>query len=451
MKKINKLQKGRKTSVKKALARGWNNIRVNAPVLPAITGSTNLLGTNTYNSTVGDELKVAQAGAASLALPAAGKLSLEAMNTLFTPSTWLNPVTGSKLLSPMLGTIADAGVQGYFTYQGLDNLKNQAQQGTLLSDPGNTLLNTLQIFPLIAPAAKVVGDVAQQGVGPYVFQHLPYQQIDNTKRFFRRMVNFLRTPITENPIKGMYTYNAKRAKALQRPVKIESANNYETQVGNDLDIFKQRLEFYDKNHITKYNTKPETLTEAVDKIPVVNYMSLKMAREVVDEAIPKATRLQKNLATLWAYFKINSGAGTAVLYDKAPYVFLNPKALRDYKLTTDVSLPHEFAHLFSHYYGSLPDWYNTPGVYSEILPKGQLKYLRGDELLARGTQLKNYFGIVDDTPITGDMLKYAAKHYVEDTGADNNMLQFFHTITDWDAAADHLSRYSYKSGGVIKR
>jgi hypothetical protein len=35
--------------------------------------------------------------------------------------------------------------------------------------------------------------------------------------------------------------------------------------------------------------------------------------------------------------------------------------------------------------------------------------------------LKNYFGITDNTPLTGDMLKYAANNYVRDTGLNNNM------------------------------
>ena len=54
--------------------------------------------------------------------------------------------------------------------------------------------------------------------------------------------------------------------------------------------------------------------------------------------------------------------------------------------------------------------------------------------------LKNYFGITDNRPITGDMLRYAAKNYVKDTGLDNNMTQFFSGIKDWDAAAEWLSK-----------
>ena len=76
------------------------------------------------------------------------RTGLQAMNTAFTPSTWLNPVTGAKLLSPTVGTIADAGIQGAFAYEGLNGLWNQSKEGTLLSNPGNTIMHGLETLPL---------------------------------------------------------------------------------------------------------------------------------------------------------------------------------------------------------------------------------------------------------------------------------------------------------------
>lgn len=376
------------------------------------------------------------------------RTGLQATNTLFTPSTWLNPVTGSKLLSPTLGAVADAGVQGYFTYEGLNGLKDQASKGTLLSDPGNTIMNGLQVLPLVAPAAKVVGDIAQQGVGPYIFQHIPYRQMDKIPRFFRRTAEFLRTPLDENPFKT--SFDRKRGKAMERPIKVQSDNNYKTYTGQDMDFFKKRLDHYDNKGPDIFNMNKVYISDVVDNIPVMNYVPLELVRDIVNERFAQANKFEKAFFTLAAYLRINSGIGVAVQYDKRPFVYINPKAMRDYNFKTDTTLPHEIAHILSRYHGNLPYYYNTPGFYSDILPKRINNYLRDDELWARGTQLKNYFGITDDTPITADMLKYAAQHYVEDTGMDNNMLQFFHTINDWDKAADQLSRYSYKSGGKIK-
>ena len=82
------------------------------------------------------------------------RTGLQAMNTAFTPSTWLNPMTGAKLLSPTLGTVADAGVQGAFAYEGLNGLWNQGKQGTLLSDPANTIMHGLEVLPMVGVGAR---------------------------------------------------------------------------------------------------------------------------------------------------------------------------------------------------------------------------------------------------------------------------------------------------------
>lgn len=59
-------------------------------------------------------------------------------------------------------------------------------------------------------------------------------------------------------------------------------------------------------------------------------------------------------------------------------------------------------------------------------------YLRNyTEQHARLAQIKNYFGITDpNAPVTEDMWNYARRHYVKDTGMDNNMQQFFRAVKD---------------------
>ena len=46
------------------------------------------------------------------------------------------------------------------------------------------------------------------------------------------------------------------------------------------------------------------------------------------------------------------------------------------------------------------------------------------EIAARGTQLKNYFGLKEGEELTPEMWDYARRHYAADV-ADNNMTQFF--------------------------
>lgn len=71
------------------------------------------------------------------------------------------------------------------------------------------------------------------------------------------------------------------------------------------------------------------------------------------------------------------------------------------------------------------------------------------ELAARGTQVKNYFGLTDDSQIvTPEMLRYAAKHYVDDYGTDNAMTEFFEGITDYDQAAKWITNNASVGLGV---
>ena len=96
------------------------------------------------------------------------RTGLQAMNTAFTPSTWLNPFTGAKLLSPTVGTIADAGIQGAFAYEGLNGLWNQGRQGTLSSDLGSTAMHGLEVLPLAGPLGYAAKSVIGNKVKPFM-------------------------------------------------------------------------------------------------------------------------------------------------------------------------------------------------------------------------------------------------------------------------------------------
>lgn len=66
------------------------------------------------------------------------------------------------------------------------------------------------------------------------------------------------------------------------------------------------------------------------------------------------------------------------------------------------------------------------------------------EMAARGTQIKNYFGLTGDAQeVTPEMLEYAARNYLKDYGYDNEMKEYFESISDYKKAAkwitDHAS------------
>lgn len=122
-------------------------------------------------------------------------------------------------------------------------------------------------------------------------------------------------------------------------------------------------------------------------------------------------------------------------------------ALKEYNRNNrQAAISHEIRHAFS---GRTPSRTDIEGFDVE-----NIKYFNKnnyDELAARGTQIKNYFGLTSpDQEITPSMLKYAYKNYIKDTGINNNMIEFFNSITDFDKAAKWLSENSFEKGGKVK-
>lgn len=120
----------------------------------------------------------------------------------------------------------------------------------------------------------------------------------------------------------------------------------------------------------------------------------------------------------------------------------NPKNIRRV-------ISHEVDHAI-HIPAEPPRGFDTGYIDKHISQPGYFSNKNGTELAARGSQLKDYYGL--DNPnqeITEDMLRYAAENYVKDTKLDNNMGLFFKSITDWKEAAKWLSKYATIAGVPI--
>ena len=89
--------------------------------------------------------------------------------------------------------------------------------------------------------------------------------------------------------------------------------------------------------------------------------------------------------------------------------------------------------------GKVGDWFDS----SRIENKNIRDYVsKPIELLARGTQIKDFYGLTDNAEkVTPEMLKFAARHYADNV-MDNQMTEFFNGIKDWDKAAEWISKYS---------
>lgn len=121
----------------------------------------------------------------------------------------------------------------------------------------------------------------------------------------------------------------------------------------------------------------------------------------------------------------------------------NPKNIRRV-------ISHEVDHAI-HIPAEPPRGFDTGYIDKHISSQpGYFSNKNGTELAARGSQLKDYYGLDDpNQEITEDMLRYAAENYVKDTKLDNNMGLFFKSITDWKEAAKWLSKYATIAGVPI--
>ena len=111
-----------------------------------------------------------------------------------------------------------------------------------------------------------------------------------------------------------------------------------------------------------------------------------------------------------------------------------PKYLNNPQIKSDVNA-HEFSHwIYYPKYGPSEKYFNYENLPNSLKSRG--------EFAGRGTQLKNYFGLKESEPLTGDMLKYAKENFAKDRGYDNHMIDFLNRIKDFDQVAKWLNTFS---------
>lgn len=209
-------------------------------------------------------------------------------------------------------------------------------------------------------------------------------------------------------------------------------NKKHHQTGAFFWPYKAKSQFYD---IYYYDRMPQ---ETIDKI-VEDFAT---AVQNVDVPVKEWYQFATEQATKHGAFA-TAGTGNVYIGKEGLRKIFNDYGGRN----IDRTISHEIDHALH-----IPAE-SSQGFDLEYLRKStpsQPSYFIGNnnsELAARGTQIKDYFGL--DSPnqeITEDMLRYAAQNYVRDTGMDNNMTQFFNSITDWKEAAKWLSKYATMAG-----
>lgn len=127
-------------------------------------------------------------------------------------------------------------------------------------------------------------------------------------------------------------------------------------------------------------------------------------------------------------------------YGRTPAIFTDRPARYANNGAKSQLAAHEYAHTV-YYPDELPkDIFNPKSKY--------LRSANGAEVNARGTQIKNYFGLKEGEELTAEHLKYAKNHMAKDLGYDNNMTEFFESIKDYKKAAKWLNEHSPVIGGA---
>lgn len=190
---------------------------------------------------------------------------------------------------------------------------------------------------------------------------------------------------------------------------------------NDLNYHLERLNNggFDKikDHIVK--SSPENVK--VFETSIDNFSEVDKAyQEYLKQFSLKDTSENKqNFWNIYSWIHADE-SGTNV----GSMILKHPKA-------SNTVLSHELDHAI-HYPKESPKGFKTNNSY--------FTQNNGTELSARGTQIKDYFRITDpNQEITAEQLKYASQHYIQDTGINNQMDEFFNSIVDWEKAAKWIS------------
>lgn len=217
--------------------------------------------------------------------------------------------------------------------------------------------------------------------------------------------------------------------------------------GDELALTKERLANGGFDRLEKFSKysgeKAEqfrnvTGTGYRDFYPFENDFGKTYRQYLLDSQPAKGTRADFKVNEEFAAFSDRTRNIYTTILDDAPDRYKNPK----YRTAVEA---HEFAHFAFNPQRRPPlDVYNPPltNPHRDYLLGLRDLHEYGTELTARGTQIKNYFGLDKDKPITEDMLKYAADNYVKDKGFDNNMTDFFSGIKNYKEMAKWLSELS---------
>lgn len=274
--------------------------------------------------------------------------------------------------------------------------------------------------------------------------------------FSSKAINWVKNLLKNKPVAGNFASSTSNevAKNSEKVIKKEDLPSYAKPnwQGDALELTKDRLRNGGFDRINKFkiqnvrNSRKDPNRFIIDDDTEKYYP--KEIKPILSESrayILKSNPISMNSSEVGKTSKsIGFGNLNGWRYKGNWGIFEDaPKEFLDDPIKKGDALAHEFNHfVYSPYVGPSKKIFNYPEDLTSSLAKPY-------ELSARGNQIKNYFGLKEGEPITGDMLRYAAQNYTKDRGIDNKMTDFFNRIKDFDKMAEWLTGASASISPII--
>lgn len=228
------------------------------------------------------------------------------------------------------------------------------------------------------------------------------------------------------------------------PFAVKTANGI-AKVGRQIQpaLRVNYLKLFEKDKTALDYHKARLASRGVNKNPLTFDISNEDEfRKFVDIINPTITESDKKVLfqQLQEISRREGGAHAIFIPGHAEGIIIYNKTLPHIKHNLPQILSHEYDHV-----------YNIPkeplsGFDVDKLPKAMQQYFthkNGTEFSARGSQIKDYYGLTKETQkITPAQLEYAKNHYISDGYFNNNMTEFFNSITDYKKAANWINKNS---------
>lgn len=361
-----------------------------------------------------------------------GMRNLQGFLTFVSPSTYVGPVfnnNGKSYVENVMsgegtGNVAGNAAIDILTPTAIGGVRSLASRGLKYLFPTTKLYSDNSVVNAYTTLARRY-NLSGKARLPY-----PYK-------------NFFYDPVTTAESKFVFSNQVSQpGQSLVQRISISPTSNNSSDIASDaLYLHFERLKNGGYDKLEKQLKEHIANNPYADKdfpIPVDGgvYMAPFVRKDLRN---PISIRTPKDSNSITPEEDLIESGG-AIAWPTMGVIEYSPDALKKQGYSINRALSHELDHAI-HIPLESPQGFD---IYK--LPQPIREYFHGShgtELSARGSQIKDWlrFNRADQN-ITESDLKNAAQNYIKETGMNNNMTDFFNSITDYKKAAKWLSKYS---------